>query len=211
MREDDLKRPSCGPAPLGSNRKSFSAGKAIVLFLVSLPSACSKGGDEAAAQATQEPAAKTPPIAAPLTASVVRSSKDGFLEECDDFTTIRHQVAPGEANAETGFVDGLVGGFLKRNPGTSRLDKPCGDLFRAVPAVATCTTHISSYLTKGDSSAQLGTYDIQMTSRYYDPNAVTSDDSYEKGCVEMKGDWQAVDKNSNEYKAAVRARAARKQ
>jgi hypothetical protein len=31
-----------------------------------------------------------------------------------------------------------------------------------------------------------------------------------KGCAEMKGDWQAVDKNSEEYKAAVRVRSSEK-
>lgn len=185
----------------------FSIG--VTLLLIELLAACSKNEDEARARANAEASVAAPDVSAPRAASVA-SVSHGRLFECDDFTMTRLQGPSDQADAETDLVGGFVSGFLQRNKAASRIDKPCKDAFPTSPVLATCIAHISSQLTKADSGVALGTYEIQMASRYYDPDTLTSDDSYMKGCAEMKGDWQAVDKNSEVYKAAVRARSSEK-
>jgi hypothetical protein len=69
--------------------------------------------------------------------------------------------------------------------------------------------HVSEHLKKGDSGVSLGTYEIEITSRYYDLDQISRNDSYMKDCFDVKGDWQAADHDSNEYREAVRARARR--
>src|SRR5580692_377537 len=112
-------------------------GAPLLVLLVVLGGGCRPSSEEPAGHAEQEPAAKTSP-AAPLAASVVRPNKDGLLDECDDFTIARPQGALEKADAETSLVDALIAEFLQKNPGTSRVDKRCGDLFQAFPTVATC-------------------------------------------------------------------------
>jgi hypothetical protein len=180
-----------------------------LLLLVELLAACSKTEDEARARTIPEASVTAPDAGAPQAASVA-SVSHGRLFECDDFTMTRLQGPSDQSAAETDLVGGFVSGFLERNKAASRISKPCKDAFPTSPVLATCIAHISSQLTKADSRVALGTYEVLMASRYYDPDALTSDDSYMKGCAEMKGDWQAVDKNSEEYKAAVRVRSSEK-
>jgi hypothetical protein len=186
----------------------FSVGL-ILLLLAELLSACSKSDDEARARTNPEASVTAPDTGASRAASVA-SVSHGRLFECDDFTMTRLQGSSDQADAETDLVGGFVAGFLDRNKAAARIEKPCKDAFPTSPVLATCIAHISSQLTKADSAVALGTYEIQMASRYYDPDTLTSDDAYMKGCAEMKGEWRAVDKNSEEYKAAVRARSSEK-
>jgi hypothetical protein len=204
MGEDERR----GPARIGS---ASLGGLILAVVFVGVVGACSKVDEAATAQAKQQEAAAEPPTsAAPISAAPrgasIASVSQGRPLECDDFTIGQSQ---GNVAGETNLIDGLVGGFLERNKGSSRIDKSCREQFPTSATLATCTTHISSQLTKEDSSVELGTYEVQMMSRYYDPDSL-SDDSYMKGCMKMKGDWRGIDKNSDAYKAAVRARASAK-
>lgn len=47
-----------------------------------------------------------------------------------------------------------------------------------------------------------------IESHYYDLDSL-SNDVYMRECIDRKGDWQAVDKTSDEHREAIRARACR--
>ncbi len=180
----------------------------LVGFLVGVLGACSRADEASLARAKEDPGTQASAPSVRRTASIA-SMNDGQPSECDDFTISDPKGASDKTDGALDLIDGFVGAFMNRNKAMSRVDKPCMDQFRGVPALASCVTYISSELTNGDSGAQLGTYEIRMSARYYDPYMLMKDDSYMRGCREMKGDWRGVDKNSEEYKAAVRARIQR--
>jgi hypothetical protein len=62
---------------------------------------------------------------------------------------------------------------------------------------------------KGDGGAVWGTGKIDYEARYYNLDSLTNGNAYMKFCLDMKGDWQGVDKDSAEYREAMRARARR--
>jgi hypothetical protein len=63
---------------------------------------------------------------------------------------------------------------------------------------------------KNDAGVEPGVYEWRLAIRYYNLDTLASSDTYMKRCIDMKGgDWQAVGKDSDEYREAVRARARR--
>jgi hypothetical protein len=62
---------------------------------------------------------------------------------------------------------------------------------------------------KNDGGDVSGKGAIDYEARYYNLDSLTNGNAYMKFCLDMKGDWQGVDKDSPEYREAVRARARR--
>jgi len=88
-------------------------------------------------------------------------------------------------------------------PGLSKIAKLCSEQFRTTPVLATCAAHQQ---VKEDSGSGA---DLDIVSRYYNLDTLTSSDTYMKNCIDMQGDWQAAEKDSDEYREALRARARR--
>jgi hypothetical protein len=93
--------------------------------------------------------------------------------------------------------------------GWSLLSKSCKEQFHTKPELARCITISTGHGVVQDSGLDLTTYEAQSVARYYDLDVLTKNDAEMKGCIDMQGDWQAVDKDSDEYREAVRARARR--
>jgi hypothetical protein len=157
----------------------------------------------AASAAEKLPAAPAPmPVPTGLsgTVSVAYFTKDTRLDECDDFTATLSPEIDAGPEAISKFLDALAQP-KKGMKGLSKIGKPCAEQFRTNRALATCTAH---QVIKGDSGKGV---DLDIRGSYYNLDTLTSDDTYMKNCFEMQGDWQAVDKDSDEYREAVRARA----
>jgi hypothetical protein len=168
-----------------------------------------KSDDEArtARAAENTPVAPTPPSppsGLSGTVSVANFTKDTRLDECDDFTiTVPPEVDGGEEVLSKN-LEAVSQSFVKmkkKSTGLSRIGKPCTEQFRTARALAACTAHW-----EGDSGSSLT---VDMTSRYYNLDTITGSDTYMKGCIDMQGDWQAAEKDSDEYREALRARARR--
>jgi len=199
---------------------------ALIVFFVVIPLgscvACAvcagvkKGMDDSKARAgdggysvstatvTAVPAPTVPP--APLTIMVSFATftpKGTFLDECIDFII----TPPPGVDAGSDFTEGFAKAVAKKK-NTSRIYKPCADQFQTTPALAECKTHISVPL-KTDAGVVWGTSEIDSQEQYYNLDTLTNGNEYMKDCLDMKGDWTGVDKDSPEYREAVRARARR--
>jgi uncharacterized protein DUF4339 len=185
-------------------------GVSVLIAILTVYAVRSKERPEATATSASAPAFTTPapaPVAIePLSAtvSIANFTKDNVLDECDDFTI----TLPPGVDAGTALEDGFAN-FVKGKKGMSRLGKRCGDQFRTNPALASCTMH-SEQVTKADSGIGAGLrIVIDLVGRYYNLDTITKSDTYMKNCLDLNGDWQAADKDSDEYREAVRARARR--
>jgi hypothetical protein len=147
-----------------------------------------------------------PPASAPAAPSSVTVSlatftpKDTLLDECIDLTM---PVPPGVDAGRVG--DGLGQLATQGKTATmSRIYKLCSEQFKDMPILATCVSHLSLQRDGGSR-----TVEIESVERYYNIDTLTSSNGYMKNCLDMRGDWSAADRDSPEYRAAVRARARR--
>ena len=186
---------------------------ALIVFFVVLPIGgivtcvvCVKiRADKPGASASEAPRAPPPTETEPPdglsgTVSVAKFTKDTRLDECVDFTITLPPARGKEALAK--MLDALSQTMIKGEKGLSKIAKPCSEQFRTVPVLATCTGHQEM---KGDA----GGGSVDMEGRYYDLDTLTSSDTYMKNCLDLQGDWEATDKDSDEYREAVRVRARR--
>jgi cell division protein FtsB len=159
-----------------------------------------------ARQAAPVPSQQTP-LGFSGTVSVANFTKDTRLDECDDFiVTVPPDATDGSdllARTLDNVSQSFVKGKKKSMPGLSKIGRPCAEQFRVNQALATCVVH---HVGKLDSGIGLA---VGIVGRYYDLDTLTSNDTYMKNCIDMNGDWQAVDKDSDEYREAVRERARR--
>lgn len=152
-----------------------------------------------------------PPPPAPTTVTVSVATftpKDTLLDECTDMTfPLPRGTDAGAADVADRFAKLLLMPGGKKNT-LSRIYRPCTEQFQDSAPLATCVSHQSWPLTKPDAGNPL-TLEIDTQERYYDLDSLTNSNEYMKDCLDMKGDWHAVDKNSEAYRDAVRARARR--
>ena len=150
------------------------------------------------------PLVPQPPSGLSDTVSVANFTKDTRLDECDDFTvTVPPEVDGGEETLMKA-LDGLSQNILKgKKKGLSKIGRPCSEQFRTAHVLATCVVHQD---VKGDSGTALS---LDVAARYYNLDTLTSNDRYMKDCIDMQGDWQAVEKDSDEYREALHARTRR--
>jgi hypothetical protein len=144
------------------------------------------------------PAGDAPTI---VMASVASFTKDDLLDECDDFTfTLAPGVDAGAADIENGFER-----FVREKRGMSRLTRRCAEQFGTNAVLATCTMDAENGVT-GDSAVGVT---VGIKGRYYNLYTLTKSDVYRKNCIDIRGTWDTVDQDSDEYRTAVRARAGR--
>jgi hypothetical protein len=160
----------------------------------------------AASAAEELPAAPAPmPVPTGLsgTASVANFTKDTRLDECADFTITLPPDVDASAEAIEKSVVALAKSLTKGKIGMSLLSKLCTEQFGTNSVLATCTAHQQIV---GDSGKGV---EFVIFVHYYNLDTLTKSDTYMKNCLDMQGDWQAVDKDSDEYREAVRARGRR--
>jgi hypothetical protein len=138
--------------------------------------------------------------------------KDGLLDECVDITINLPRGTDAGPGALAKGADGVEESFLKARPSLSRIRRSCDAQFRENTFLASCAIHIDSSQRpswKVDSGLGQVTITVYADSRYYNLDTLTKDDGYMQDCLSMKGDWQAIDKNSDAYRDAERARVRR--
>ena len=151
------------------------------------------------------PLVPEPPAGFSGTVSVATFTKGTRLDECDDFTITLPPETDGGQEILSKTLDAMskdLATLVVRGGGgkkSSKIGKPCAEQFRTTPVLATCVAQL-----KGDAGGEL---DVAV--RYYNLDTITSSDTYMKNCLDMHGDWQAADKDSDEYREAVHARARR--
>jgi hypothetical protein len=157
------------------------------------------------ATATAAPEPTAPPAPTTVMVSFATFTPKGtLLDECVDFII----TPPSGVDGGSDFTEGFAKSAAKGQKNMSRIYKPCADQFHTTPALAGCTTHISVPL-KTDAGVVWATAEINSEERFYNLDTLTSGNEYMKNCLDMKGDWTGVDKDSPEYREAVRARARR--
>ena len=198
---------------------------ALIVFFIVVPlggvvtcMVCTRLRADKAAEEVASARAAEVPLAAPAltqeaplgfsgTVSVANFTKDTRLDECDDFTvTVPPGVADG-ANKLAKSLDYISQSFVKgkkqSRPGLSKIAHPCAEQFRVNHPLATCVAHQEGKLDSGVGLA------ADIVGRYYNLDTIRTSDTYMKNCIDMNGDWQAVDKDSDEYREAVRDKASR--
>jgi hypothetical protein len=185
-----------------------SSVRAAVMFVATgvAIASCGKPGSArppSTPPADPAPATPTPPPPEPLHAgvSIANFTKETLLDECVDFAITMPIDYDGGQESVTKVAEGLAQTMKKR--GMSRLAKTCSDQFRTTPVVASCSAHKQM---KSDGGKPA---DVDIISRYYDVGTLTKSDGYMKDCIDIQGDWQGLDKTSDEYKAAVHAKTMR--
>jgi hypothetical protein len=161
------------------------------------------------ATASPEPTSTEPEPLLSESVSFANFTKDDVLDECTDFAIKITAPEGTDASAKTlarvvdagaGIVAGLMKDLQKGRNG-SPLQRPCAQQFRTNPVLATCNTQNRDPWKNGLVA------DVEVIARYYDLDVLTKSDSYMKDCLTGKGDWQAVARDSNEYREAEMARA----
>jgi hypothetical protein len=186
----------------------------------------------APASTAQDPLSPSPnPTATTVTVSFATfTPKDTLLNECIDFMISPPQGTEVDSVFLDAFADGINKGKVRNAPASTarslaiadfidgankgrpldgtRIYKTCADQFRGKPVLATCAVNFTTSVT-GDYDADLGTFELALTRSFYSLDSLTNNDANMRQCIAAKGDWQAVDKDSDEYREAVRARARR--
>lgn len=155
--------------------------------------------------ASADPVPTAPPAPTAIMVSVATfTPKNTLLDECTDIT-----ITPptGWDGGLEPLAEAFAKGITPKN--ASRIYKACADQFRTSPVLATCANVHHSEPLKNDAGVTRGTIELDIESRYYDLDNLTNGNEYMKDCLDLKGDWQGLDKNSDEYREAVRARARR--
>jgi hypothetical protein len=147
-----------------------------------------------------------------VNATVATFTKDTLLDECVDISLT---MPPGSA-ADKGqevidkMVTTMVTDKKDKARSKSRLNKPCAAQFRNNPVLATCAVRTPIPIPpKVDGGTPAGAVDLQITSGYYSLDMIEKSDTYMKNCIDMKGDWQTVDHDSEAWRDAHMARARR--
>ncbi len=184
-------------ATLAGCRRSPASGGEHVAPVVS--SAAQDAGVPASGVAAQQ-------VPHTQTQSVAKFVKD-TLNECVDFTI---QLAPPvDAGADwkppsSEKLAEQVSNLFKNDKSVLRISKPCAEQFSDRTALASCSATQNVTSQRGDAVT------VQILSRYYDFSNLDEDDLYMKQCLELHGDWQAVSRESNEYRRARLRANARK-
>ena len=132
-----------------------------------------------------------PAPTAPVRVSVATFTAGHVVDKCDDYAiTGTAGVAAADQAWANSFADGLIGD----NKRMSRLATLCSQQFQANAVLGTCTVHITDHV-DGDSGVELGRYEIDQVRQYFNPNTIKGRDAHTTDCPDMKGDWQAVDRN----------------
>lgn len=145
----------------------------------------------ATAKAAASPAPPSEPVPA-MTISVLTYEK-GAADECID---LRLFTASGDAGQKR--VDGLkqmADNVVKK--GGSVLKKSCREQLADRVPLASCTVRS---LTEGDAGGEYAR--LEAVSTYYSIVTLDASDEYMKNCIELKGDWSALPKDSHEFRRA---------
>ncbi len=173
-----------------------------------------KATDEAAAAPAEQDTkvVEAPPPEPPSgfsgTMSVATFEKGDVLDRCSDFTVTPPKDAP------PGWT------WSPTEPGVGEtsvpLQKPCKQQFQNRPVLATCVLPAAQYPDR-DADVPRGAHvrpvdrgiTLAVVRHYFNLSTLASNDRYMRVCMDGGGDWQAVDKDSDGYREAVRARARR--
>jgi len=159
-----------------------------------------------APEASSSPARTEPPDAgdrlAEIVISVAHFVKDN-LDECVDFR-LRTSKPDGASKLKEA---------LSKDKETTLLPATCSEAFQDRLVLATCTAEVSQPQRQtdagpGDGGADRGS--LTAVSRYYRFATVVDSDAFMKQCFEMKGTWEALRRDSEEFQRAQREWHARK-
>lgn len=186
------------PSPIATAKKGSRVGLLlgafvlVLLLAILMVAALSTPSRErrSAATATQGvPLGPAP--AAPVRVSVATFTAAHIVDKCDDYAI---SATAGVAAADQAWTNSFADGVIGDKKGMSRLATSCSQQFQTSAVLATCTVHITDHV-DGDSGVELGRYEIDQVRQYFNPNTIKGRDARTTECPDIKGDWQAVDRN----------------
>jgi hypothetical protein len=150
-----------------------------------------------AASALPEVDAAPPPRVREYRASLADLRGDA-LGECVDFSIdVTLGLDAGEPKKDP------IEAILKGQKGLTKIGKPCAESFPDRTAYATCT------LTKREDDGGTSV-SIVVVSHRFDFAAVADTDRNMKECLEMRGEWNAIRRDSPEWHAAKTEQARKR-
>lgn len=123
--------------------------------------------------------------------------RNDSLGECVDFS-IDVTLAPDAGEPKKDPIEAL----MKNMKGLTKIGKPCAEAFPDRTVFATCT------LTKREDDGGTSV-SMVIVSHRFDFAAVADTDRYMKECLDMRGEWNAIRRDSPDWHAA-KAEQARK-
>lgn len=223
--------PGCGaearPAPQGypqqpapkKRMSTFSAVLlALIVFFVVIPLgscvACAvcagvkKGADDAQANTPVSRVEALTSAPTTFTVSIAGfTTKDRLLDRCVDVTISPPSGVAADSDFAARFFTEFVRHLDVAFATPTRLYKTCAEQFPTRLGLATCTLTPHRRM-KNDAGAAWGAIEI-IKEGYYNLDSLTSSDESMKDCLDRKGDWQGIDKGSDEYRQAVEERDRR--
>ncbi len=120
----------------------------------------------------------------------------GDLDECVDLT-----ITTSDARASIDKANAMLDKLFGTMKNLTAMQRRCAEEFSDKTILATCSTNMLG----GEKLAKAFGEGVTLTSveRYYSFERM-ADDGYHKNCIDVKGTWAALDKNSAEYKDAER-------
>jgi hypothetical protein len=167
-------------------RRSFIA---VALALV----ACAKPAPPAPAEEAPPVVAKAAGPSAHTFTGHMAELSGGLLRECADMSV--KVSPPPDAGADWQPKANPLDKFAKDVKRTA-IPKPCAEQFADRLALATCTVRSSAPAKTGEA------FTVEVATRFYDFGDVGTSDAKMAECLETKGDWSAIPKDSHEWRKA---------
>lgn len=180
-----------------------------VLLVLVVVVACKSERDKKPSPTLEAPTAATadarPAVDAPESVTYAAQARmavffGGVLDECLDVTWTT-DAAPARADAAKQWADDMVAKMHSsdENKKVVRVAKPCEEQFKDRTELASCRGVMPA--PPKDVPAGVSVK-ISFVSRTYRFDAVAEGDQRMQECMEWGGDWQALDRNSAEFREA---------
>jgi hypothetical protein len=156
--------------------------------------ACSKPAPQA--EPAPAPVPAPPAVVAPARHEYTGHMADmsgGVLHECADVSVL--VTPPGDAGADWKPKADPLEKFAKDTKRTS-IPKPCAEQFTDRTALASCSVSSTATAKTGEA------YAVTVRTTFYDVADVGNSDAKMAECLESKGEWKALPKDSPEFRKA---------
>jgi hypothetical protein len=146
----------------------------------------------------------TPPAPAVQTASfrhVAAYFRKDALDECVEFTVDVTPSADAGADWRVKSEKAVQEHFKKmhgKDKNLTEVQTSCAEAFADRTVLATCSA--ATDMSKGDAGA--GSVVMTVESSYYNFATVGEDDTFMKQCLEIKGKWKALSRDSHDWRVA---------
>lgn len=156
---------------------------------------------EPAPSAAPAPPAVPQPVSQVSAQTTMVSFVKGKLSECTDISFTLHRAEGSKSDWESvagaKVKEGIAQFTKKVNPSSVESQSRCAEQFKDRLRLASCRVSYSG-------KTELGSTAIVAESSYYKYEDIYSSDEFMRECMEMKGKWEALPKDSPEVASARR-------